>query len=233
MAGKEYDKLTIKEWAAADRPREKSLAKGIESLSNAELIAILLRTGNRNETAVSIAKRLLLLANNNLNELGRFSLNTLTRIKGIGEAKAITLLAAMELGRRRKQEEILQRPAIRSSSDVIAIFQPQLADLPHEEFWIMLLNRANRIIDRIGISRGGISGTIVDVRLIAKMALEKLSSGVILIHNHPSGNPEPSSNDIAITQKLKKALSLFDITLLDHIIVTGGECHSLADSGSI
>lgn len=229
----EYKRLTIKDWAVEDRPREKMLQKGIGSLSDAELIAILLRSGNTDETAVTVAQRLLTLAQNNLNELGKFTLHQITQIKGIGEAKAITVLAALELGRRRKAVEALNRERITSSRNVIEVFQPMLADLPHEEFWALLLNKANKVIDKVRVSQGGVAGTVVDVRIIVKAAVEKLASSIIIAHNHPSGNPKPSDKDISITQKLKDAANLFDIAVLDHLIITDNECYSFADNGNL
>lgn len=229
----EYKRLTIKDWAVEDRPREKMQKKGIGSLSDAELIAILLRSGNSDETAVTVAQRLLTLAQNNLNELGKFSLHQITQIKGIGEAKAITVLAALELGRRRKAVEAINRERVTSSHDVVEIFQPMLADLPHEEFWALLLNKANKVIDKVRVSQGGVAGTVVDVRIIVKTAVEKLASSIIIAHNHPSGNPKPSDKDIAITKKLKDAANLFDISILDHLIITDNECYSFADNGNL
>ena len=229
----EYKRLTIKDWAVEDRPREKMLQKGIGSLSDAELIAILLRSGNSDETAVAVSQWLLTLAHNNLNELGKFTLHQITKIKGIGEAKGITVLAALELGRRRKGVEVLSRERITSSHDVVEIFQPMLADLPHEEFWALLLNKANKVIDKVRVSQGGVAGTVVDVRIIVKAAVEKLASSVIIAHNHPSGNPKPSDKDLSITKKLKDAANLFDIVLLDHLIITDNECYSFADNGNL
>lgn len=226
-------RLTIKDLAEDDRPREKMERKGASSLSDAELIAILLRVGNASETAVDVAQRLLGQVNNSLNELARLSLHQLTRIKGIGRTKAITILAALELGRRRNAEGPINRERIFSSRSVIELFQPVLADLPHEEFWVLLLNKSNRIIDRIKVSQGGVGGTVVDPKLVLKHAVERLASAVIVVHNHPSGNPQPSDKDLALTEKLKNAAQLFDITLLDHVIVTDGECYSFADNGKM
>lgn len=223
--------LTIKEWALDDRPREKMMSKGIGALSDAELMAILIGSGTRNETAVAISQRILGIANNNLNELGKYSLNDLTKIKGIGPAKAITIMAALELGRRRKATEALSRKQISSSKDVVDIFQPQLADLPHEEFWILLLNRANRIIAQVRVSEGGQTATVVDTRKIMRIVLEYQALGIVLCHNHPSGNHNPSNDDIKITQKLKAAASTLDVNLLDHIIITDSQCYSMADEG--
>jgi len=225
--------LTIKEWAEDDRPREKMMSKGISALSDAELIGILIGSGTQNETAVSISQRILGLANNNLNELGKFSLKDLTKVKGIGPAKAITIMAALELGRRRKSVEALDRKQITSSTDVIEIFQPMLADLPHEEFWVLLLNRVNKIINQLCISEGGQTATLVDVRKIMKLVLEHQALGIILCHNHPSGNHNPSDEDIKITQKVKAAATTLDIKLLDHVIITDNKCYSLADNGLI
>ncbi|MHC1703065.1 MAG: DNA repair protein RadC [Tenuifilaceae bacterium] len=229
----EYKNLTIKDWALEDRPREKMVKKGVGSLSDAELLAILIKSGTKNENAVAIAQRILLSANSNLNELGKLSLSNLTSNKGIGKAKGVTIMAALELGRRRKQSEALTRTKIQSSNDIVQIFQSQLADLPHEEFWVLFLNRGNKVIDQSRITQGGVTGTIFDIKLIMKAALEKLASSIIICHNHPSGNPKPSEQDIKITQKLKEAAKVFEISLLDHIIVTDTECYSFADSGNL
>ncbi len=229
----EYKNLTIKDWALEDRPREKMIKRGIGSLSDAELLAILIKSGTKNENAVAIAQRILLAANSNLNELGKFTLKDFTLTKGIGEAKGITIMAALELGRRRKQTEALNRPKIESSNDIVEIFQPQLADLPHEEFWVLFLNRANKVIDQSRITQGGVTGTIFDIKLIMKSAIEKLASSIIICHNHPSGNPKPSEQDIKITLKMKEAAQIFEIALLDHIIITESECYSFADNGNL
>lgn len=225
-----YQKLSIKDWAVEDRPREKLLAKGTSSLSNAELIAILIGSGNRNESAVDVSKRILNDVNNNLNELGKVSIEKLKRdYIGIGEAKAISIVAAMELGRRRKMSEVGEKPKISCSRDVYDIMHPVLADLPYEEFWILLLNRGNKVIMNQKISQGGIAGTIIDTRLIMKSAIDQLASSIILCHNHPSGNKLPSGQDKNITQKLKEAGKVMDIPVLDHIIVTDGGYYSFAD----
>ena len=222
--------LTIKEWAEDDRPREKMISKGVAALSDAELMAILIGSGTKNETAVGISQRILNSANNNLNELGRFSLKELTKTKGIGVAKGVTIMAALELGRRRKISEAINRKQITSSNDVIDVFQPLLADIPHEEFWLLLLNRSNKIIDKVRISEGGFTATIVDVRKIMRAALLNHAIGLILCHNHPSGNHSPSDDDIRVTKKIKQAASTLDITLLDHVIVTNQKCYSFADN---
>lgn len=225
--------LTIKQWAHDDRPREKMITKGATALSDAELVAILIGSGTTNETAVSIAQKVLASAKNNLNELGRFSIKDLTKTKGIGTAKAIAIMAALELGRRRKNSEAINRKQITSSNDVIELFQDSLADLHHEEFWVLLLNRANKIIERVRISEGGYTATIVDVRKIMKTALDHQAIGLILCHNHPSGNHNPSNEDINITAKIKQAAKTLDINLLDHVIITPGKCFSMADNSLI
>lgn len=227
----EYKNLSIKEWSLEDRPREKLLSKGISSLSDAELIAIIIGSGSRDESAVELSKRILGSVQHNLNELGKLTVDDLQKYRGIGEAKAIGIVAAMELGRRRKLSENLDRQKITSSQDIYELFHPLLADLPHEEFWVLLLNRSNKIIERVKISQGGISGTVTDVRLILKLALEKLASSLILCHNHPSGNSQPSDADRIITQKVKESGKLMDVSLLDHIIVTDGKYFSFADEG--
>lgn len=225
--------LKIKDWAEEDRPREKLLSKGIMSLSDAELIAIIIGSGNSDESAVELSKKILQTAQNNLSSLGKFTVTDLTKFRGIGEAKAISIVAAMELGRRRKKVDIPDKIQIQSSNDVFEIFQPILADLPHEEFWVLLLNRSNRVLEKLRVSQGGVSGTVTDIRLILKPALEKLASSVILCHNHPSGNHKPSENDIAITQKAKEAGKLMEIAILDHIIICEKTYYSFADEGLI
>jgi DNA repair protein RadC len=209
------------------------MKKGIDALSNAELIAILFRTGTRNESAVGLARKILDLVGNNINELAKLSVKDLQKIKGIGEAKAIAVLTALELGKRRKIEKVIERKKIQSSKDAFEIFGPLLGDLPYEEFWVLLLNRSNSIIDRIKISQGGISGTVTDVRIILKQALENMASGIILVHNHPSGNLKPSDSDTTITQKVKDAGKLMDIAVLDHIIISESGYYSFADAGKL
>ncbi len=227
----EYKKLNIKDWAVEDRPREKLLSNGSRSLSDAELIAILIGSGNLNETAVELSRRILTSANNNLNELGRKSIESFKTFKGIGEAKAITIVAAMELGRRRKDAEVFDKNKITGSKDAADYFQPLLGDLNHEEFWIMLLDRGNKIIDSFMISQGGISGTVIDVRIIMKPAIEKLASAIILCHNHPSGTMQASDADLKITRKISDAAKLMDISVLDHIIIGQNRYLSFADEG--
>lgn len=228
-----YSNLTIKDWAVEDRPREKLVKKGVQSLSDAEIIALLIGSGTKNESAVELSKKVLKSANNNLNELGKLNIRDLTKMKGIGDAKAITILAALELGRRRKISEIITKKKITQSKDVFELFQPTIGDLPHEEFWILLLNRSNRIIEKIKISQGGISGTVIDVKIILKHAVEKLASSIILCHNHPSGNKAPSNADDTITNKLKSGAELLDIQVIDHIIVADVEYFSYADEGKL
>ncbi len=227
-----YQKLSIKNWAVEDRPREKLRSKGLSSLSNAELIAILIGSGNKNESAVDLSKRILYDVKNNLNQLGKTTIEQLQKkYIGIGEAKAITIIAALELGRRRKLSEIEQKSQIKSSNDVYELMHPVLADLPHEEFWIILLNRANKVITTQKISQGGLSGTVIDTRLIMKAGIDQLASSIILCHNHPSGNKLPSQQDKSITNKLKEAGKTMDIPVLDHIIITDEGYFSFADEG--
>ncbi len=229
----EYSNLKIKDWALEDRPREKLIKKGVQSLSDAEIIALLIGSGSRNETAVELSKKVLKSADNNLNELGKLRVDDLIKMKGIGEAKAITILAALELGKRRKISEIITKKKISQSKDIFELFQPILGDLPHEEFWILLLNRSNRIIEKVKISQGGVSGTVTDIKIILKQAIEKLASSVILCHNHPSGNRNPSKADDSITSKLKQGSELLDIQILDHIIIADLEYYSYADEGKL
>ena len=225
--------LSIKNWSIDDRPREKLIYKGINSLSNAELIAILIGSGNKNETAVDLSKTILSKANNNLNELGKLTINDFKSFNGIGDAKAITIIAALELGRRRKLTEAVNKTKIASSKDIFNIFQPILSDLPYEEFWVLCLNRFNKIIGKHKISQGGITGTVIDVKIILKLAVNELASSIILCHNHPSGNITPSSNDKKITDKLIKASDYLDIKILDHIIVADDKYFSFADKNLI
>ncbi|MDU1889992.1 MAG: DNA repair protein RadC [Dysgonomonas sp.] len=227
-------RLNIKDWAEEDRPREKMLLKGVASLSDAELLGILIGSGNKNETAVELAQRILHSASNNLNTLGKLEIKDLIKnFNGIGEAKAITIVAALELGKRRKLSEVVTQPQITCSEDAYNIFHPILADLKHEEVWVLLLNRANKVIKRLQVSKGGISGTVVDIRMIMKEAIESLAVAMILCHNHPSGNTNPSGDDDRITNKLKEAGYIMDIRLLDHIIVCDHSYYSYMDAGKI
>lgn len=227
-------KISIKEWAEEDRPREKMMLKGVSALSDSELLAILIGSGNDKESAVELCKRILQKAGNNLNKLGRFSVNDLTsNFRGIGQAKAITIIAALELGRRRKSEEVIERKKIGSSNDAYAVFYPVLADLNHEETWALLLDRSNKVVSTMQVSRGGIAGTVVDIRLILREAINHYASSIVLGHNHPSGNCTPSVQDTTISKKLKEAAQWMDISLLDHIIVCGETYYSFADNGII
>lgn len=227
-------KLNIKDWAEEDRPREKMLLKGVASLSDAELLGILIGSGNKDETAVELAQRILHSAANNLNNLGKLEIKDLIKnFKGIGEAKAITIVAALELGKRRKLSEVITQPQITSSEDVYQIFHPVLADLKHEETWVLLLNRGNKVIKKIQVSKGGVAGTVVDVRMIMKEAIDSLASGMILCHNHPSGNSNPSGDDDSVTCKLKDAGAIMDIRLFDHVIVCDHSYFSYLDEGRI
>lgn len=227
------ERLRIKEWAAEDRPREKMLLKGVSSLSDAELIAILIGSGNTNETAVQLSGRILNSVSNNLNALGKVPLKKLMEYKGIGEAKAITIVAALELGRRRGLTEPIKRESIRSSEDAFQAFYALLCDLPHEELWVALTNRAGKIIEKVKISQGGIGETSADLRFILKAAINTTCSGIILCHNHPSGNLQPSPQDDSLTSRLKNAAELMNIQLLDHIIICDKYYYSYADEGRI
>ena len=227
------NRLGIKFWAEEDRTREKLMGKGRHVLTEAELIAILIGSGSRDETAVELSKRILASVGNNLNDLGKLNINELIKFKGIGEAKAISVMAAMELGRRRKESEIVKRYKITVSKDVYDIMHPILVDLPHEEFWLLILNRANLVIKKELISRGGVSGTVVDTKIIFKVAVENYACSIIICHNHPSGNLKPSEADVRITKNIKEAGKLMDIPLLDHLIITENEFYSFADEGMI
>lgn len=225
------EKLNITDWAIEDRPREKLIAKGRQYLTDAELIAILIGSGNTEETAVELAKRILKSVENNLNALGQLSIENLIKFKGIGEAKAISIVAALELGRRRKLSDILEKKTITSSNNVFDLMYPILTDLEHEEFWVMFLSRSNKIIEKKRIGQGGIHGTTVDIRLIMKTAIEKLATAIILCHNHPSGNLKPSEEDKRLTAKIVEAGKILDIKVLDHIIIGHNEYFSFNDNG--
>jgi DNA repair protein RadC len=230
----EYQKISIKEWAVEDRPREKMLAKGLSSLTDAELIAILIGTGSSKESAVELSRKILRDNVNDLSRLGRCSVDDLiNRYHGIGEAKAVTIVSAMELGRRRNLQESLSRPKIQSSRQVFEIFRPLMCDLPHEEFWILLLNRSNMVMQPVRISQGGLAGTVIDVRLIMKKAIDQLASSVILCHNHPSGSVIPSDTDKEVTKKMAEAGKILDIPVLDHIIVGENNYFSFVDEGML
>lgn len=223
--------FSIKNWADDDKPREKLVQKGSFALSDAELIAILIGSGSRNESAVELSKRILASVDHNLNELGKLSVNQLMRFKGIGEAKAVSIAAALEVGRRRRMDDTQKITKITSSKDAFELLYPLIGELPHEEFWIVYLNNSNKVIHKSQLSKGGITGTLVDVRLVLKQALELGAVGIILAHNHPSGTLKPSVADKQITEKLKKASEALDIKVLDHLIVTHHQYVSFADKG--
>jgi DNA repair protein RadC len=223
--------LKITAWAVEDRPREKLIRCGTSVLTDAELLAILISSGTRDKSAVDLGRELLSIVNNNLNSLGKLTIADLKNIHGIGPARAVTIAAALELGRRRKLGEVPLALQIKCSKDAAEIFQPLLSDLAHEEFWILFLNRSNKVINRMKLSQGGISGTVTDVRMVMKKAIEYLASGIIVCHNHPSGNLNPSESDTKITTKIKEAAALMDIQLLDHIIISDKDYYSFADNG--
>jgi DNA repair protein RadC len=224
---------SITAWAEEDRPREKMLLKGRQSLSDAELLAILLGSGSVGESAVALAQRILQSVEHNLHDLGKSSLAELQRFKGVGEAKAITIAAALELGRRRQASALRERAHIGNSQDAYAAIGPFLADLHHEEFWLLLLNKSNDVISRHQVSSGGMAGTVVDIKLIFKTAIDARASGLIAVHNHPSGNLEPSKADIELTKRLRQAGAVLELPLLDHLIVSERGYYSFADAGMI
>lgn len=227
----EFKHIPIKLLAEDDRPREKLLTIGRQNLSDAELLAIQIGFGTRNETAIQLAQRVLKSYNNDLNMLAKSSVSELKKFKGIGEAKAINIASAFELGRRRNEQESFIKPKITSSTDAFKLLNKKLSDLPHEEFWILLLNRSNSVVKMERISQGGVSGTVVDVRLLLKPAIETLASGIILCHNHPSGQLKPSEQDIVLTKKIKESARIMDINLLDHLIIGDQKYLSFADEG--
>lgn len=230
----EAKKNTIKHWAEDDRPREKVLLKGIQVLSDAELIAILIATGTKDVSAVGLGKRILSLTGNNLNELGRLNLNELRRVKGIGTAKALAISAALELGRRRKMEELGKGSVyIRTSRQAYLYFEPRMADLKHEEFWVTYLSRSNKVLETKKISEGGVNGTVADPKIIFKHALDLLASTIILSHNHPSGNTSPSEQDISLTKRILSAGKFLDISVMDHIIIGENTYYSFAEAGEL
>lgn len=233
MSDPKSNSQSIKSWAEDDRPREKLLAKGRAALSDAELIAILIGSGTPKVSAVDLAKEILNSVHNNLNELARLSVKDLMRFKGIGEAKAISIVTALELGKRRRIAEVLERKKISSSRDVFELMQPLLGDIGHEEFHVVYLSNSNKVMRTEAISRGGITGTVADIRLIMKAALEAGATSIILCHNHPSGNKSPSQADISLTKKVKQAGEIMDIKVLDHVIVTLKEYYSFADEGRL
>ena len=221
--------LTIKTWAEEDRPREKLFLKGKNVLSDAELIAILIGSGNKSDSAVDLSKKILASINNDLHKLGKLNLSDLTQFNGIGKAKAVSIIAALELGRRRKGFEVEKKPIIKSSKDAYHVVSNVLSDLPHEEFWVLYLNRKNEIIRKENISKGGVTGTVADSKIIFKFAIEQLACALILCHNHPSGNLKPSATDISLTQKLKEIGAILDAPVLDHLIIGEKDYFSFAD----
>ncbi len=223
--------LSIKQWADDDKPREKLLNKGRSILSDTELIAILIGSGNKEESAVELAKRILAYTGNNLHELGKLSVKQLMQFKGIGKAKAVTIAAALEMGRRRRDQDLPKNIRVSSSQKAYDVLHPLIGELPHEEFWIMYLNNSNKILHKEQLSKGGITGTLVDIRLVLKQALEQGAVGLIVAHNHPSGTLKPSHSDRQITEKLKTAAQSLDIKVMDHLIVTQKAYFSFADEG--
>ncbi len=221
--------FSIRQWAEDDKPRAKLIQKGQAALSDAELVAILIGSGSRDESAVELAKRIMASARNSLHELGKLSIAQLKQFKGMGEAKAVSIAAALEIGRRRRQQASLQHYGINSSQDAFDLLHPMIGDLPHEEFWIVYLNNGNKAIHKGQLSKGGITGTLVDVRLVLKQALEIGAVALILAHNHPSGTLKPSVADKEITYKLKKAADSMDIKVLDHLIISHLGYFSFAD----
>lgn len=231
---KGYDnKMPISQWSEEDQPREKMLHKGKQVLSDAELLAILIRVGSKKESALDLAKRMLQTVGNDLNKLAKYDPKDLMEFHGIKTAKAVTIAAALELGRRRQLSDIKVKPQIRSSRDAYNIIAPLLQDLPHEEFWILLLNRANRVLQREQISIGGVSGTLVDAKIVFRKALQGQASSIVLVHNHPSGSLHPSQQDIDLTKKLRKAGQAVDIPVMDHLIVSEQGYYSFADEDQL
>ena len=227
------DKLNINQWAEEDRPREKMMQKGAEALSDAELLAILIGSGNTEESAVALMQRVLAEAGNNLHRLGKWQVRDFARFKGLGPAKSISIMAALELGKRRTLQERPERPVIRSSKDIYELFHPLLCDLATEEFWVLLLNQGARVIDRVRISRGGLDQTTADVRTILREALLARATQLILVHNHPSGNTQPSPDDARLTQAVRDAARLMNIHVMDHVIVTDSAYYSFNDEGRL
>ncbi|MGV3640483.1 MAG: RadC family protein [Adhaeribacter sp.] len=225
--------LVIKSWAEEDRPREKLLLKGKAALSDAELIAILIGSGTPKMTAVDLAKSILGKVGNDLHALAALSVEALCKEPGIGPAKAIAIVSALELGRRRKEALTPRKTKITCSQDIFDYIRPHLLDLPHEEFWVILLNRANEVMKKMSVSKGGVAGTVADPKVIFKLALDHLASALVLVHNHPSGNLKPSSADVALTRKMKEAGELLDLPILDHVIFAQTSYYSFADEGAL
>lgn len=227
------EKLTINQWAEEDRPREKMMQKGAEALTDAELLGILIGSGSTDESAVSLMQRILAFCDNNLNQLAKWEVRDFARFKGMGPAKSITVMAALELGKRRNLQMQAERLRISSSTDIYKLFHPLLCDLPTEEFWTLLLNQANKVIDKIRISRGGIDQTTADVRTILREALIKRATQIALVHNHPSGNINPSNDDLKLTQAVQRAAQIMNIRLIDHLVITDGSYYSFNDEGRL
>jgi DNA repair protein RadC len=225
------NKISIKSWAEEDRPREKLSGQGRRALTDAELIAILIGSGSRDETAVELSKRILHHYNNDLNKLGKAGISELCKFKGIGEAKAISIIAALEIGRRRGDAEVRVPDEVKSSRDGYNIMRRHLMDLNHEEFWIMLIGRSNKVLAKELVSKGGLSGTVADPKIIFHMALQHQASALIMVHNHPSGNLRPSREDLVLTKKIADAGRMLDINVLDHLIITDGGYFSFGDEG--
>jgi len=226
-------KLAITAWAEEDRPREKLLLKGRQSLSNAELLGIILGSGSRNQSAVDLARAILHATKNDLHQLGKLSVAELMKYRGVGTAKAISVVAALEIGRRRMLTDAGSITKISSSRDVYTLMGPFLIDLPHEEFWILLLNQANGVIAKKQVSKGGKTGTIVDARIVFKAAIEGNAVSIVLLHNHPSGNLKPSQQDIRLTKKMVEAGRFLDVRVLDHLIIADKQYYSFADEGEL
>ena len=229
----ETTNFSIKYWSEDDKPREKLMLKGKAVLSDAELLAILIGSGSRNESAVELSQRILSNSNNNLNSLAKLTIKQLMEFKGIGEAKAITIIAALELGKRRREEELQELIQITTSKITFQIMQPVIGDLLHEEFWVLYLNNSCKVIYKSQLSKGGITGTIVDIRMVFKIALEQNATFVVLAHNHPSGDPNPSPEDFKITKKLQNAGEIVDVKVLDHVIVSDKSYYSFADDSKM
>jgi len=233
MEERDLNRMPIRDWAVDDRPREKLLRSGARSLSDAELLAILIRSGSRTESALDLAKRILASTGNDLHRLGTLDATALMQHKGMGEAKALAIAAALELGRRRRSTEAAERPSVTSSVSAYELIRSKLADLPHEEFWLILLDRGNRLLDLHQISSGGLHGTVADPKLIFKATLERRASSLLLCHNHPSGQLRPSEEDIKLTRKLVDGARLLDLTVQDHLIVGATGYYSFADNGML
>ncbi len=226
-------KLNINQWAEEDRPREKMMQRGAEALTDAELLGILIGSGSTDESAVSLMQRILATCDNNLNLLAKWEVRDFARFKGMGPAKSITIMAALELGKRRNLQMQAERQQVRSSTDIYNLFHPLLCDLPTEEFWVLLLNQATKVIDKVRISRGGIDQTTADVRTILREALLKRATQIALVHNHPSGNIRPSNEDIRLTQAVQRAATTMNIHLIDHLVITDGGYYSFNDEGRL